>query len=44
MVENFNIEDYKKIEVAAPIISEEKIEEQSADNKVDESQENKVKE
>ena len=44
MVENFNIEDYKKIEVAASIISEEKIEEQSADNKVDESQENKVKE
>ena len=43
MVKNFNIEDYKKVE-ATPIISEEKIEEQTADNKVDESQENKVKE
>ena len=43
IVENFNIEDYKKVEVA-PIISEEKIEEQTADNKIDESQENKIKE
>ena len=43
IVENFNIEDYKKVEVT-PIISEEKIEEQTADNKIDESQENKIKE
>ena len=44
VIENFNIEDYKKVEVAVPVISGEKMEEQSADNKVDESQENKVKE
>ena len=43
VIENFNIEDYKKVEVT-PIISEEKIEKQTADNKIDESQENKIKE